>query len=124
MAIVRTAGAAIPNRHNPTPNQKTNSHQVIAQLVYANLWQGAGLLQQNAVMRVDMQGQIHNPDRSNIQVQVNNMQGASTVACVLVAHTLMTNDPQNQQGVAHAVIGALNMSLDNGLIYSLSGTAP
>lgn len=125
MPINLAQGGPIPNYQAPSNAQRQSAHGVIAQLQYADLWRGAGTLRTDGVMRVDMQGQIAGqPPLSNIQVQINNLQGHSTVAHANVSQSIMTNDPQNQQGAVNKVIAALNLSLDNARSYLVDGTNP
>jgi hypothetical protein len=125
MPMQVTQGQPIAHHFQPNQEQRTAAHNVIAQLQYADLWRNAGVLRQNNLMRVDMQGVIGgNPVRHNIQVQVNGIKGSSTVAHADVSATLMTNDPANQKGVVNRVISALNQSLDTGHSYAVTGTSP
>lgn len=73
-----------------------------------------------------MQGQFNQNGHvwSNLQVQVNGVRRNSTVSHVNVCHTVVTNDPANQRGVAKFVIGSLNLSIDNNSSYDVDGTAP
>lgn len=125
MPMTVTQGAVIPNHLQPNANQRNAAHEVIAQLQYADLWRGAGTLHKNAAVRVDMQGTIAgNPVQHNIQVQVNGVHGASTIAHANVSASIMTDDPANQRGAANKVISALNQSLDSGHSYSVAGSNP
>ncbi len=128
MPMVVAPGGPIPNHFaNANQRQLKAAQEVIAQLQYADIWRGAGTLHEskNELMRLDMQGTIPgNPVRHNIQVQVNGIQGASTVAHADVSASLMTHDAANQRGVANKVISALNQSLDNGQSYTVTGTSP
>jgi len=100
MPITRAQGGAIPNLHAPSVGQRGSAQNVIAQLQYSDLWRGAGTLRDNGIMRVDMQGHIPGPPiQYNIQVQIDGMQGNSTVAHV-------------------------NQSLDSGHSYTVAGTSP
>jgi hypothetical protein len=120
-----TQGQPIPNHLQPNRNQHASAQEVINQITYADLWRGAGTLHKNPEMRVDMQGIIAgNPVRHNIQVQVNGLKGASTVAHADVSASLMTENADNQRGVANKVISALNQSLDSGHSYAVTGTSP
>jgi hypothetical protein len=125
MPIAINQGAAIPNVYVPNQNLKTSARDAIAHLQYANLWQNAGNLYDNNVMRVDMQGIIPGPPiQHNIQVQVDNLLGHSTVAHANVSTTLMTGDPANQRGALQKVITALYQSLDTGHSYTVTGSIP
>ena len=118
-------GQPIPNHFQPNQAQRNAAHDVIAQLEYGDIWRGAGTLHKNNLVRVDMQGTIPgNPVRHNIQVQVNGIQGNSTIAHADVSASIMTNDPPNQKGAANKVISALNQSLDSGDTYTVTGTNP
>jgi len=125
MPINLTEGGAIPNYRAPGNAQRSSAQDVIAQLQYADIWRGAGTLHDDGVMRLDMQGQIAGPPKKqNLQVQIDGIAGNSTVAHANVSHSVMTDDPANQRGVARKVISALNQSLDSGNSYTVDGTAP
>lgn len=127
MPINVVAGGAINNRYPNALNgtQRSDAQAVIALLDYADLFRGAGLLRKSGTMRVDMQGVIPGtPVRSNIQVQVNGVNGFSTVAHADFSRNLDTTDPANQRGALNKVISALNQSLDHGTSYTVSGTNP
>jgi hypothetical protein len=127
MPITVIQGAAINNRFATplTQRQRSDAQAAIAQLQYADLFRGAGTLHTSGTMRVDMQGVIAgNPQRSNIQVQINGINGASTVAHADFARNLATTNAQNQVGAANKVISALNQSLDTGRTYAVAGTNP
>ncbi len=126
MPAVITQGPLINNHYPPNNAQRSSAQNVIAQIDYAMIWLGAGTLVDNGVMRVDMQGTFNSGGQlyQNLQVQVDGVAGASTVAHANVCHTLMTADPQNQVGVANKVISALNQSLDTACSYTVTGTIP
>ncbi|UTM60067.1 hypothetical protein L4174_018575 [Photobacterium sp. CCB-ST2H9] len=108
-------------------NQKEAVYNVIGQLTYADIFRNnAGTIVQNQTMRLDMQGTfVQGGDRfHNLQVQVNGVNGNSTVAHANVSESTMTNDPANQTGVLNKVISALNQSFDNAASYQVDGTAP
>lgn len=118
-------GGPIPHRPAITNAQREAAYNVIAQLDYTDLWLGPGTLRSNQLMRVDMQGQIAGPPvQSNLQVQINGVQGRSTVAHAIVSASIMTNNQQNQQGARNKVVEALNKSLDDGHGYTVNGTNP
>ncbi|HEX7363400.1 MAG TPA: hypothetical protein VF283_23155 [Bryobacteraceae bacterium] len=130
MPIAVNQGAAIPNYPAQAPSQaiKTAAQTVIAQLQYGDIWRGAGTLHNNGAVRLDMQGQIAAvggaPAQQNIQVQLNGVRGRSTVAHANVSHSVVTDDPANQRGVARKVISALNQSLDSARSYTVTGSIP
>lgn len=126
MPITVVQGNAIPNLAvNVTQAQKTAAQNVIALLQYDDLFRAAGTLRNVPVMRVDMQGVIPGPpQRSNIQVQINGVNGHSTVAHADFSRVLATANPPNQTGALNRVISALNQSLDSGRSYIVAGTNP
>jgi len=124
MPILLTQGAQIPNRYVPDQAQVTSAKDAIAQLDYADIF-SAGTLVDNGVMRVDMQGVIAGPPKQrNLQVQVDNIHGNSTVAHANVSETIMTDDPANRRGVKRKVISALRESLFTGRSYTVTGSIP
>jgi len=125
MPITLVVTGPINNHHAPNAAQRDATQDVIATLQYADLWRGPGTLRQNAIMRIDMQGNIPGPPlMKNLQVQVNGLNGASTVAHANVSTTIQSNDPGNQRGALKKVISALNQSLDTNQSYVVGGTNP
>jgi hypothetical protein len=125
MPMTVASTGPINNRTVPNRTQRSRAQDVIASLQYADLWRNAGTLHDNRVVRVDMQGIINGPPRqSNIQVQLDGVQGNSTIAHANVSWSIMTDDPANQLGALRKVISALNQSLDTGNSYSVTGTNP
>lgn len=126
MPITVVQGGAFPNPYpHMNDEQRTAAQDVIAQLDYADLFAGQGTLRQVPLMRVDMQTVIPGPPRrSNIQVQVNGVDGHSTVAHADFDRTLATNNLENQRGALNKVISALNRSLDDGHTWFVAGNNP
>jgi hypothetical protein len=132
MPVILNQGGKIPNIYPGSPNSLTKNkkeavYNVIGKLQYSSVFQNnAGTLETNDDMRVDMQGTftVNNVKFHNIQVQVNNIKGNSTVAHANVSESTMTDDPKNQKGVLKKVQSALNQSFDNGRSYEVTGTAP
>ena len=127
MPINQNREDPIPNHYEPNQNQRNKSHDVIAKLIYSDLFRdGAGTLHANDLMRVDMQGYFFRDGikHYNIQVQVNQKGGKSTVAHANVSETISSDNPGNQQGAVNAVISALNKSLDSGDSYLVDGSNP
>jgi hypothetical protein len=105
---------------NPNKKMRAECHCVIAMLTFADLQRGPGTLHTEGDVRLDMQGRISGGG-VNLQIQI----GGRTIAAVIVAATVQqVADPDNQRGVANAVISALNQSLDSGTIWQVSGTLP
>jgi hypothetical protein len=114
------SGNAIAGIIVPNAAQKRDCQDVIAQLVFADLGRGAGMLHNVGAARLDMQGHTA-AGAANLQVQI----GGSTAACALVAATIQAMaDPANQRGGANAAISALNQSLDSGTIWNVTGSVP
>ena len=116
----------IANYYPPNQNQRNKSNDVIAKLVYLDLWRGAGTLHTNDVMRVATRGTFVNDGVTyhNIQVQVNGKQGKSTVAHVNVADTIASENIGSQEEAVNEVIAALNQSLATGLSHVVTGNNP
>jgi len=62
----------------------------------------------------------NNPDgNANLALQLN----IGVCSSVLLSkEPIQTLDPANQRGVAHAVISALNQSLDTGKLWTVTGS--
>lgn len=109
----------IRGRIIPVANKREDSYAVIAKLKFSDLGRGAGTLHTSGSARLDMQG--HTADGDNLQVQIGN----GTVSAVLVADSvLQTKDIANQRGIQNAVISVLNLSVDTGTIWKLTGKLP
>lgn len=132
MPIQISQGGNIPNIYPGSPevfskNKKESVYNVIGMLEYSQIFQNAsGTLQKNKDMRIDMQGTFVSDNQKfhNLQVQVNGINGNSTVAHVNVSESTMTDNEDNQRGVVRKVHSALNQSFDNGDSYTVTGTAP
>ena len=117
----------------PFPNPYANmsianveaAREAIDALQYADLFRTqVSKVRQDAArtMRVDIQGDIVGPPlMKNIQVQVNGVNGSSTVAVAIISTSTETADPVNRQGVLNMAKKALNKSLDTKLQYTLTG---
>ncbi|MGD8214215.1 hypothetical protein [Aestuariimicrobium sp. Y1814] len=124
MPIQRVQSGPIPRYFGALNAAQTNAaRNVIAQLVYPDIFRGARTLHTVQPIRLDLQGQIPGPpQQANIQAQVNGVQGNSTVAHVLVDWSVANNDPANQLGVERAVRAALRSSLADGHTWLVSGS--
>ena len=121
MPLTKTdSGNRIRGVGQPTPRQRSDCHEVIAQLDFADLGRGAGTLHEFGQVRLDLQGRTGAGD-VNLQVQI----GRATVAAALIAHTVLgAGDEANRRGAASAAISVLNQSLDSGTIWHLAGSLP
>ena len=132
MPIQITQNENIPNIFPGSPeifnkDKKESVYNVIGMLEYNQIFQNrSGTLQKNKDMRIDMQGTFVKLDQTfhNLQVQVNGVNGSSTVAHANVSESIMTDNEDNQKGVLRKVQSALNQSFDDGYSYTVTGTAP
>ena len=126
MPLILTQGNPIPNFFaNINQNMRNDAYAAIAQLKYEDLFRGAGTLTNMDRVRVDMQGTFNRNGFtwSNIQVQINNQRGNSTIAHVELSRQCANiTNAENQRGVAHKVHSALNQSLSTGCTYIITGT--
>lgn len=128
MPITITQGPAIPNRYaHINQGIKDASREAVQNLDYADIFRNpiSGIAQDAAhVMRVDVQGDITNPlpIRKNLQVQVNNVHGHTTVAHVNVSTSVATSNERNQIGVRSKVITAFYRSIDTGCSFEVAGS--
>lgn len=125
----------VTNTQTPIPNIflninniiRNDAHDAIGALQYTDLFRAAGTLTQSNTIRIDMQGhfQRNGLEWSNIQAQVNGINGNSTVAHIEVSNAgANINDPTNQCGFANRVRSALEQSLDNGTTFQVTGMYP
>jgi hypothetical protein len=114
-------------QRNLNNNQRGAVRQVIDGLDFHELVGGPGTAGNVGGMRIDRQGQTTNGEQ-NIQVQVNNVQGRSTVATVLIPNRYLNGNltDHNQAQVINRVRAALRQSFyqyigGNPTIYRLDG---
>lgn len=119
MPIAIAAGGAMGNvlPFALSPRFKSDAVSCINELEYADLWGQPGPPVTNTpTMRLDLQGYT-GAGQMNLQVQVNGIQGNSTVAAVLVDDTARAVPPPSprslpqQTEIARKIKGALFASL-------------
>lgn len=88
------------------------AQRVIAQLAFSMLSGGAGTIVNDGMVRIDRQGQTAAGDL-NLQVQINGMSGASTIAAAIIPSQYL-NGVTNE----HTMGEVLN-KVQNALFYSL-----
>jgi hypothetical protein len=112
---------------NLNNDQREEVLEAIADLDFNELRGGAGTVVPGQRIRIDRQGQTTN-DEQNIQVQVNGVNGHSTVATVLIPNRYLnrTVNDHGQAQIINRVRGALQNSFysfirSNATIYRLHG---
>ncbi len=129
MPITSTQGANIPNRAIPNAAQRTDAILAISQVALADCWrlaQGGGgrTISNSPSVRIDVQS-LDGAGVSNVQAQLNGVNGHSTIAHVQLAPSIgMTNGPRADAQATYAIRqirGALGNSLANGTTYTLTG---
>jgi len=125
--IVLEPGGAIPHKAPPLNNaQEKDFFAILKLLTYEGLWEGAGNIVEGALTRIDNQGPFM-VNGSNIQGQLNGVNGNSTFSCALVVPALAPGrvpDAGNQRYVLNRVQTALADSLSQQLVYTVNGTSP
>lgn len=103
------------------------ARRVIYDLAFSMLAGGAGTITDNGVVRIDRQGQTAAGDL-NLQVQIDNKQGASTIAAAIIPSRYFNGvtNPHTMGEVLNKVQSALLDSLNslyvgNGEIFGLQG---
>ncbi|KPQ20802.1 MULTISPECIES: hypothetical protein [unclassified Halomonas] len=116
-------GDWIPNRYpKMTASQQHDAMLAIDAIDFADVWRDSGSISKRGEMRVDVQGRAGS-QQQNLQVQLNDIKGNSTVACALVADSVGETSIEAQQVYAlRKVKNALFSSLNDGHIYSVSGS--
>jgi hypothetical protein len=118
------AGQAIPNYGGPPSNaQQSDSTNAISQLGFADLYRNPPFSINGPANRVrlDVQGVIPGNGR-NWQVQINGVNGNSTIAAMLIDGTLANATGANQAFVQRSARSALVQSLNTHNIYRVTGT--
>lgn len=119
--ITITPGGQIPNYYNPSPANRQDATDAIAQLTFADIWRLPPFRITVRTVRLDVQGAIAGGGR-NWQVQVNGIQGASTISAVLVQGNLATASTAERQAyVQRMVRQALVESLNTARIEDVNG---
>jgi hypothetical protein len=99
MAIQKNQGAQLPNAF---PNALTNARHTdavnaINALDYADLWGAPGTKTSRGTMRVDLQGYTTTGE-ANLQLQVNGVNGNSSVAGILISPSAQSAVPNRTNG--------------------------
>ena len=124
-AVTVVAGNAFPNRYAAalTPAQQTDATNAIAALTFGNLYRNPPYRISGPanLVRLDVQGAIAGNGR-NWQVQINNINGASTIATMLIDATAGgASTPDRQSFVQRSARNALVQSLATGNTYQVNG---
>lgn len=107
---------------NMNANQQHDAMHAIDAIDFADVWRAAGTIVNEGTVRVDVQGRTGN-QQQNLQVQINGVQGNSTVATALVADSVGETSIEAQRVYAlRKIRSALFSSLNDGHIYSVSGS--
>lgn len=124
MPIQSVQGGAIPNGVVFNAAQRTDAMTAIGLVQLADVWRGGNTIANTQRVRVDSQGNQVN-GRANLQAQLNGVNGASTIACVLVDASVGMAGGQaiaaQQLYAIRQIRGALQNSLVNGTVYTLTG---
>lgn len=113
----------MPNRYgNMNANQQNAAMHAIDAIDFADVWRGAGTIVNQGGVRVDVQGRTGS-QQQNLQVQINGVQGNSTVSTALIADSVGETSIEAQRVYAlRKIKNALFSSLNDGHIYGVSGT--
>ncbi|MBC9909890.1 hypothetical protein [Chitinophaga varians] len=117
-----TPQGAIPNYPGTVSNKNiTDAQNAIGQLTFADIWRLPPFRIEYGTVRLDVQGAIAGGGR-NWQVQINGMQGGSTISATLVQGNLATaSSSERQQYVQRMVRNALEQSLASRNVMNVNG---
>jgi hypothetical protein len=119
--ITVTPGAGIPNYYAPSPANRNDATTAIALLTFGDIWRLPPWRIVQGSVRLDVQGAIAGHGR-NWQVQVNGIQGHSTISGITVQGNLATaSTPARQAYVERMVRRALVDSLTSALLQDVNG---
>jgi hypothetical protein len=130
MPINSVQGAAIPNGANFNAAQRSDAILAISQVKLSDCWRlapggGGRTISTTPCVRVDVQS-VSAAGVSNVQAQLNGVNGNSTIAHVQLAPSIgVTSGPRADAQLTYAIRqirGALGNSLANGTTYTLTGT--
>ena len=99
-----------------TSKQLKEAKEAIEELKYADIWRSPRTLINKSKVRIDMQGEVRGGSK-NLQIQLNNVRGKSTIATVIVDKKLGAVDSSKEKDIEDKVHNALSNSLSTGNIY-------
>ncbi|MBV8256154.1 MAG: hypothetical protein JO154_26405 [Chitinophaga sp.] len=120
--ITVSIGQNIPNYPANVSNKNiTDAQNAIGQLTFADIWRLPPFRIEYGSVRLDVQGAIAGGGR-NWQVQINGINGNSTISATLVQGNLATaSTAERQQYVQRMVRNALEQSLSTKKVTDVNG---
>ena len=107
---------------NMNANQEHDARLAINAIDFADVWRGAGTIVNQGLVRVDVQGRT-GAGEQNLQVQINGVNGNSTVAAALIAESVQDASIEAQRVYAvRKIKDALFSSMNDNHIYRVTGT--
>ncbi|WP_156790439.1 hypothetical protein [Alcanivorax sp. DG881] len=107
---------------NMNANQGHDARLAINAIDFADVWRGAGTIVNQGLVRVDVQGRT-GAGEQNLQVQINGVNGNSTVAAALIAESVQDASIEAQRVYAvRKIKDALFSSMNDNHIYRVTGT--
>ena len=107
---------------NMNANQERDARLAINAIDFADVWRGAGTIVNQGLVRLDVQGRTAAGEQ-NLQVQINGVNGNSTVAAALIAESVQDASIEAQRVYAvRKIKDALFSSMNDGHIYRVTGT--
>lgn len=107
---------------NMNANQERDARLAINAIDFADVWRGAGTIVNQGLVRVDVQGRT-GAGEQNLQVQINGVNGNSTVAAALIAESVQDASIEAQRVYAvRKIKDALFSSMNDSHIYRVTGT--
>lgn len=111
----------INNYYQPSPANRQDATDTIAQLTFADIWRLPPFRISVGTVRLDVQGAIAGGGR-NWQIQVNGINGASSIAAIVVQGNLATASTEERQAyVQRMVRSALVQSLNSARTMDVNG---
>ncbi|MBQ25512.1 hypothetical protein [Alcanivorax sp.] len=107
---------------NMNANQEHDARLAINAIDFADVWRGAGTIVNQGLVRLDVQGRTAAGEQ-NLQVQINGVNGNSTVAAALIAESVQNANIEAQRVYAvRKIKDALFSSMNDSHIYRVTGT--
>lgn len=107
---------------NMNANQERDARLAINAIDFADVWRDAGTIVNQGLVRLDVQGRTAAGEQ-NLQVQINGVNGNSTVAAALIAESVQDASIKAQQVYAvRKIKDALFSSMNDSHIYRVTGT--
>jgi hypothetical protein len=120
MPLAKTEiGKDIPNKAESNISQREDAIRCIKHIKYADLWLRPKTIVKGELVRIDIQDPVEK--YQNIQIQINDKRGKSTISGILLEKEFLGNEEDRslQSHILRRVRHALTQSLETGKMHSV-----